>query len=58
MHHPAPDPGRQRSGTFEEMLAVIHGQEDADAGFAAFVMSAVWAANGRDAAEASRLSRA
>ena len=35
---------------FEAMLAVIHGQEDgAGDGFAAFVMSAVSAANGRDA---------
>ena len=36
------------------MLAVIHGQEDrAGAGFAAFVMSAASAANGRDAVAAA-----
>ena len=35
---------------FEAMLPVIHGQEDrAGGGFAAFVMSAASAANGRDA---------
>jgi hypothetical protein len=35
---------------FEGMLPVIHGQEDrAGGGFAAFVMSAASAANGRDA---------
>ena len=35
---------------FEAMLPVIHGQEDrAGVGFAAFVMSAASAANGRDA---------
>jgi len=39
---------------FEAMLAVIHGQEDgAGDGFAAFVMSAVSAANGRDAVAAA-----
>ena len=39
---------------FEAMLAVIHGQEDrAGAGFAAFVMSAASAANGRDAVAAA-----
>jgi hypothetical protein len=38
---------------FEAMLAVIHGQEDrAGAGFAALVMSAASAANGRDAVAA------
>jgi hypothetical protein len=37
-------------GGFEGMLPVIHGQEDrAGGGFAAFVMSAASAANGRDA---------
>jgi hypothetical protein len=37
-------------GAFEGMLPVIHGQEErAGGGFAAFVMSAASAANGRDA---------
>jgi hypothetical protein len=39
---------------FEAMLAVIHGQEDrAGPGFAAFVMSAASAANGRDVVAAA-----
>jgi hypothetical protein len=39
---------------FEGMLPVIHGQEDrAGGGFAAFVMSAASAANGRDAVAAA-----
>jgi len=39
---------------FEAMLAVIHGQEDgAGDGFAAFVMAAASAANGRDAVAAA-----
>ena len=41
-------------GAFEGMLPVIHGQEDrAGGGFAAFVMSAASAANGRDAVAAA-----